>query len=53
METSSLAFKQMENISGFLRGCRAVGVQEFEVFETADLYDQKNIDLVVSQVLGI
>ena len=38
---SKMPFKQMENITAFLRGCRAVGVAEFDCFETADLYDEK------------
>ena len=47
METSGLAFKQMENISNFLRACRAVGVEEYEVFETVDLYEEKDLSVVV------
>lgn len=31
VETSNLAFKQMENISSFIKACRAMGVPEFEV----------------------
>ena len=38
IETSSMSFKQMENISYFLRACRALGVKEYECFETLDLY---------------
>lgn len=37
IEQSSLSFKQMENISHFLRACRALGVKDFECFETLDL----------------
>jgi transgelin len=41
IETASMAFKQMENISNFLKACRAVGMIEHEMFETVDLYEQK------------
>lgn len=41
IETSAMPFKQMENISNFLRACRALGVREYELFETVDLYEEK------------
>lgn len=41
IETASMAFKQMENISNFLKACRAVGMIEHEMFETVDLYESK------------
>ncbi|CAM9101703.1 unnamed protein product [Phaeothamnion confervicola] len=44
---SKMPFKQMENVSAFLRACRAVGVPEHSLFETVDLYEQKDISLVV------
>ncbi|CBJ26051.1 conserved unknown protein [Ectocarpus siliculosus] len=40
-------FKQMENISNFIRGCRAIGVPEYSLFETVDLYEGKDVGLVV------
>jgi hypothetical protein len=45
--TSKLGFKQMENISGFLQNCRALGMAEQELFCTPDLYEKKNLALVV------
>lgn len=47
IQTSQMPFKQMENITAFLKACRAIGVAEFDLFETVDLFEQKNIDLVV------
>lgn len=38
---------QMENISNFLKACRAVGVAEHSLFETVDLYESKDLGLVV------
>lgn len=37
----------MENISNFIRGCRAIGVPEYSLFETVDLFEGKDIGLVV------
>ena len=54
VNTSTLAFKQMENISSYLRGCRSVfGMAEHDQFETVDLYEQKDLGLVVKQILAL
>lgn len=45
---STLAFKQMENISLFLRACRQLGVAEHSLFETVDLYEMKDLNVVVT-----
>ncbi|CAE7817363.1 unnamed protein product, partial [Symbiodinium microadriaticum] len=42
-----MPFKQMENISNFLRACRAIGVREYELFETVDLYEEKDLGVVI------
>jgi hypothetical protein len=47
VEHSQMPFKQMENVSNFLKACRTVGVAEFDLFETVDLFELKNIGLVV------
>jgi hypothetical protein len=44
---SKMPFKQMENISNFLKGCRVLGVAEHSLFETVDLFEEKDIALVV------
>lgn len=36
-----MPFKQMENISNFLKACRVLGVAEHDLFETVDLFEQK------------
>ena len=41
VETSSMPFKQMENISNFLKACRTLGLPEYDLFETVDLFEQK------------
>ncbi|KAI9998595.1 hypothetical protein PInf_003144 [Phytophthora infestans] len=47
IQSSSMPFKQMENVSAFVRACRSIGVAEFDLFETIDLYNQKNLGQVV------
>ncbi len=41
IETSAMPFKEMENISSFLKGCRTLGIAEHDLFETVDLYEEK------------
>ena len=47
IQTSTMPFKQMENVSNFVRACRSIGVAEFDLFETVDLYNQKNLGQVI------
>eukprot|EP00928_Gymnodinium_smaydae_P035628 TRINITY_DN25044_c0_g10_i1.p1 TRINITY_DN25044_c0_g10~~TRINITY_DN25044_c0_g10_i1.p1 ORF type:complete len:844 (-),score=182.94 TRINITY_DN25044_c0_g10_i1:136-2667(-) len=42
-----MPFKERENISNFLRACRSFGVQEYMLFSTDDLYEEKNLHSVV------
>jgi hypothetical protein len=46
ISTSKLAFKQMETVSSFLKAIRKLGMNEFEMFGTADLYEAKDIATV-------
>jgi hypothetical protein len=48
VETSNMPFKQMENISNFLKAARTVGIAEYELFETVDLYEEKVLYLFLS-----
>ncbi|CAM9610321.1 unnamed protein product [Pylaiella littoralis] len=50
---SRMPFKQMENISNFLKSCRALGVAEHSLFETVDLFEGKDIGLVVRCVFSL
>jgi hypothetical protein len=45
---SSLAFKQMENITFFMNAARDMGVPESQMFGTPDLYEDKNMGTVVT-----
>nr|CCA27984.1 conserved unknown protein putative [Albugo laibachii Nc14] len=48
IENASNPFKKMENISHFIKACRKLGVAEFDLFETIDLSESKNISLVIN-----
>jgi hypothetical protein len=50
---SSMPFKQMENISNFLKGCRTLGVGAHDCFETVDLYEQKDLGVVIQCVFAL
>ena len=41
--SSAPMFKQMENVTKFIRACRSLGVHEKDVFNTVDLYEAKNL----------
>lgn len=47
INNSSMPFKMMENISNFLKACRALGVAEHSLFETVDLFEGKDLMLVI------
>ncbi len=47
INTSKMPFKQMENISIFLRACRKLGVPEYSLFETVDLFEEKDLSIVI------
>lgn len=50
---SAMPFKQMENISNFLKACReSLGMRENDLFTTADLYDGKSRLNVVNGLIA-
>ncbi|CAE8686986.1 unnamed protein product, partial [Polarella glacialis] len=50
INSAGMPFKERENISNFLRVCRSLGVQEYALFSTDDLYEEKNLQSVVNCV---
>ena len=53
VNTSAMPFKQMENVSAFLKASRALGVPEHSLFETVDLFEEKDISLVVKCLFAL
>lgn len=45
---STMPFKQMENISKFLGMARGIGMNESSMFSTPDLFEEKNMAIVVT-----
>lgn len=43
-----MPFKKMENIANFLKAIRAMGMKEFEMFSTPDLFEKKNVAQVAT-----
>jgi hypothetical protein len=46
-KTSKMPFHQMENINNFLRFATAAGVASLSLFQTVDLFENKNMGQVV------
>jgi len=51
MNTMSAPFKQMENIEVFLKACENYGVPSASLFPTADLFEGRNMAMVLSTIL--
>jgi len=47
IQTSSMAFKCMENINNFSNGCKSCGLLDTELFQTVDLWERQNLNSVV------
>jgi hypothetical protein len=47
INNSRMPFKQMENITAFLKGCRALGMHEYDLFTTVALFEEKDMGSVV------
>lgn len=50
INASGLAFKQMENITHYLAACQMLGFQPGELFDTTDLYEDKDMMRVLQNV---
>jgi len=43
IHNSKMAFKQMENIGNFLKAAQTYGVNSIDLFQTVDLYENRNL----------
>ncbi|OZJ05659.1 hypothetical protein BZG36_01512 [Bifiguratus adelaidae] len=48
-----LPFVKMENIANFLQGARALGLANSDLFQTVDLYEGKDLAVVVATLLTL
>jgi hypothetical protein len=53
VNTTKMAFKQMENIGNFLTGCENFGVPKTDLFQTVDLYEGQNIPQVITGISAL
>ncbi|KAF0288054.1 Muscle-specific protein 20 [Amphibalanus amphitrite] len=53
IQTSGGSFKLRENIERFQKAAKAYGVPEEEIFQTADLYDMRNIPQVTLSLYAL
>merc|ERR1719383_877995 len=47
INTMNAPFKQRENIEFFLKGCEAYGLKSQDLFQVNDLYECKNLYMIV------
>lgn len=50
---SARPFKQMENITAYLSACASLGARQFDLFQTTDLFEAKNMRAVVASIQAL
>ena len=50
IQTSKMAFKQMENVDAYIKGCRALGVPDGGLFMIVDLFEGKDMNVVLQNI---
>ena len=53
INTSKMAFKQMENIGNFLTACEKYGLNKTDLFQTVDLYENQNLWAVILTIIAL
>ncbi|KAG0048078.1 Muscle-specific protein 20 [Gryganskiella cystojenkinii] len=53
IKASRMPFVQMENIAKFLEGCERLGCPKHDLFQTIDLYENKNPGQVVDAIWSL
>ncbi|KAI9203596.1 calponin domain-containing protein [Polychytrium aggregatum] len=51
--TSKMPFKQMENINNFLQVAEKIGVPKGDLFQTIDLFENKNMNQVIDSIFAL
>jgi len=53
INNSKMPFKEMENIDAYLKSCTSLGIPSQYLFMTVDLYEGKNLNQVVQNVIAL
>jgi len=53
INNSKMPFKEMENIDAYLKACTSLGIPSQYLFMTVDLYEGKNLNQVVQNIISI
>jgi len=53
INAQKMAFKQMENIEQFIKGCKTFGLKDGDIFQTADLYECQNMSQVIVSLYAV
>ena len=53
VNTSGASFKMMENINVFQKAIKEYGVADLDVFQTVDLWEQKDISQVTMTLFAL
>lgn len=53
INTMKAPFKQRENIEMYLKGCEAYGLKTQDLFQVNDLYEHKNVYMVVDNIFAL
>ena len=53
VNTSGGQFKMMENINNFSKAIKVYGVPDIDVFQTVDLWEQKDVSQVTSTLFAL
>lgn len=53
IDGAKMAFKQMELINKFIDACKALGVPDHEAFATVDLYEEQNMNQVITCISAL
>jgi hypothetical protein len=53
INSQKMAFKQMENIELFIKGCKTFGLKDGDIFQTADLYESQDMSQVLITIYAL